>query len=76
MTNLLRHLGHTYNVHLEHYRQTSDVVERLDVAKVLLIQDSGLVSENRKKKLQDIELKDISFRGKFHFLYIVHTIFL
>lgn len=53
---VIDHLGHTMNVHRVHYRQTSDVIERVDVAKILLIQDMGLVSKYRGKKLEDIQL--------------------
>ncbi|XP_060563321.1 uncharacterized protein LOC132722776 isoform X3 [Ruditapes philippinarum] len=56
---VIDHLGHTMNVHRVHYRQTSDVIERVDVAKILLIQDMGLVSKYRGKKLEDIQLNDV-----------------
>lgn len=64
MNHILNHMGHTWRVHQHNYRQTSDVLERLDVAKLLLIQDSGMVGENRKKKLEDINLNEITFEGK------------
>ena len=50
------HLGHTVDVHRVHYRQTSDVIERVDVAKLLLIQDLGLVGKFKGMRLQDIQL--------------------
>jgi hypothetical protein len=50
------HLGHTMNVHLQHNRQTSDILERVEVAKIPLIQDLGLVNKYRGKQLKDIEL--------------------
>ena len=44
------------DVHRVHYRQTSDMIERVDVAKILLILDLGLVSKYRGRKLDDIQL--------------------
>lgn len=54
---VMDHLGHTMNVHRIHYRQTSDVLERVDIAKILLIQDLGFVSNCRGKRLQDIQIE-------------------
>lgn len=54
---VLDHMGHTMNVHKVHYRQTSDVLERVDVAKVLLIQDLGLVGKYQGKRIQDIQIE-------------------
>lgn len=51
------HLGHTMNVHQVHYRQTSDVLERVDIAKILLIQDMGLVAKYKGQKIQDIQIE-------------------
>lgn len=44
------------DIHGVHYRQTSDLLERVDVAKILLIQDMGLVGKYLGKKLQHIQL--------------------
>ena len=54
---MVDHLGHTMDVHRVHYRQTSDLLERVDVAKILLIQDMGLVSKYRGKRIEDIQLE-------------------
>ncbi len=51
------HLGHTLNVHKEYYAQTSDILERVQVAKLLLIQDNGLVGRYHGKRLQDIPVE-------------------
>jgi hypothetical protein len=68
---ILDHMGHTLNVHRNHYRAMSDVIERVDIAKILLIQDNGLVGRFHKKRIQDIQLE-----GKLHNLnterYIVY----
>lgn len=66
MQHILNHMGHTWDVHKHFYQQYSSVIERLDVAKVLLIQDSDAVGSNRKKKLADIsleELRETEFKG-------------
>ncbi|CAG2222876.1 unnamed protein product [Mytilus edulis] len=56
---ILDHLGHTMDVHRVHYRQTSDLIERVHVSKLLLIQDFGKVKDFVGKKLEDIQLQDI-----------------
>lgn len=53
------HLGHTVDVHRTHYRARSDVIERVEVAKLLMIQDRGVVNQFVGKTL-----KDIQFSGK------------
>ncbi|XP_038063286.1 uncharacterized protein LOC119733978 [Patiria miniata] len=55
------HLGHTVDVHRTHYRARSDVIERIEVAKLLLIQDKGIVNQFVGKTLQDIQFSDIVF---------------
>lgn len=54
---IVNHLGHTMNIHLTHYRQTSDLLERVQVAKLLLIQDFGVVNSFVGKRLEDIQLE-------------------
>lgn len=44
---VIEYLGHTMKIHLSYYRQTSDILERVEIAKLLLIQDMGLVSQYR-----------------------------
>lgn len=51
------HLGHTLDVHKSHYRARSDVLERIEVAKILLIQDRGLVKQFVGKRLEDIQFE-------------------
>ena len=62
--HVLQHMGHSWDVHKIFYRQTSDVIERLDIAKLLLMQDQNLIDENRRKTLQEIELKNLTFKSK------------
>lgn len=40
---LTNHLGHTEKVHLTHERATSGLIERLDVAKIMLLQEQNNV---------------------------------
>ena len=53
------HLGHTKQVHQEHYRQMSGLVERACISKLLMIQDMNLASKFQGKKLEEI-----NFEGK------------
>lgn len=53
------HLGHTMDVHNLHYRCTSDILERTQVAKLLLLQDHGKIAEYQNKRLEDIQLEGI-----------------
>ena len=50
-------MGHTMDVHLTHYRQTSDILERVEIAKILLIQDTNQVGRFVGKKMEDIQLE-------------------
>ena len=54
------HFGHTIDVHKNHYRARSDVLERIEIAKILLIQDLGMVKDFVGKKMEDIQ-----FEGRF-----------
>ena len=51
------HLGHTFNIHREHYRATSDVLERVQIAKLKLLHDENLVGKYHGKNLEDIQLE-------------------
>lgn len=57
------HLGHTPKVHGEHYRQVSTALERVQISKLLLIQDMNLTGKVRGKELEDVEIT-----GKHRFL--------
>jgi len=52
---VLKHMGHTLDIHNIHYRQTSDVIERTKIAKILLLQDSGRLAEFYDKSLDEIQ---------------------
>ena len=51
------HMGHSFDVHRTYYRAVSDVLERVQIAKVLLIQDNNVVSKYQGKTLNDIQLE-------------------
>ncbi|XP_014669800.1 PREDICTED: uncharacterized protein LOC106810847 [Priapulus caudatus] len=53
------HLGHSMDVHRAHYRATSDIIERVHVAKILVIQDMGLVGKYHGRALRDIPLEEL-----------------
>ena len=53
-----RHFGHTLDVHNISYRTTSDIIERVHIAKLLLLQD-----HNDMAKFVNKNLRDITFEG-------------
>ncbi|XP_052097913.1 uncharacterized protein LOC127732765 [Mytilus californianus] len=59
LTWLCNHLGHTKKVHLEHYRQMSGFIERVEISKILLIQDMNLTEKFKGKTLKAVSMKDI-----------------
>ena len=62
MNWLLKHMGHTEKVHMTHYRATSGFIERLDIAKIMLLQ-----GKNNVGRFAGVELPDIQFQGDFVF---------
>ena len=67
MNQVLNHMGHTWDVHRDYYRQYSTIAERLDVTKILLLQDQNKVHEYSKKGLDEIDiarLHSADFSGK------------
>ena len=55
---LVNHLGHTEKVHLQNYRATSGLIERIDIAKLMLIQEKNVVG-----KFAGLKLSEINFDG-------------
>ena len=49
-------------MHEEHYKSTSGLIERLDIAKMMLMQEGNLQGKFKGKSLEDI-----SFEGKYFF---------
>ncbi|KAJ8017713.1 hypothetical protein HOLleu_44683 [Holothuria leucospilota] len=54
---IVDHMGHTLDIHHIHYRSTLDVIERIDVTKLLLLMDCGQISRFKGKKLEEIQLE-------------------
>lgn len=54
---VLRHMGHTENVHREYYRQQTDLLEKTKVAKLLLLAESGTIQQFYGKTIDEIELE-------------------
>ena len=54
-----QHMGHTENLHKLHYRSMSDIIERVEMAKLLFIEDNNLVHKFVGKTLQDIQMSCI-----------------
>ena len=52
---MCEHFGHTVDVHRNFYKARSDVLERTEIAKILLMQDFGQVKNFVGKKLKDIQ---------------------
>ena len=61
--HVLKHLGHSRKVHLENYRLQAPAIERLEIAKILLMQDRGVQSNFRDKPLSEISYEEILSTG-------------
>ena len=60
-------MGHTWDVHKDFYRQYDSVGERLDVAKLLMLQDQNKLNDYRDKNLGEIDVERLAnaqFTGK------------
>lgn len=53
-------MGHTLDVHHIHYRSTLDIIERIDITKILLLMDYGQIGKFKGKKLEEIKLEGMS----------------
>ena len=45
------------DVHKTYYRAMSDTIERVKIAKLLLVQDRGAVGQNHGRNIDDISLE-------------------
>ena len=61
--HVLKHMGHSRKVHLENYRLQAPAIERLEIAKILLMQDRGVQSNFRDKPLSEISYEEILSTG-------------
>ena len=67
MNQILHHMGHTWDVHRDFYRQYDSVGERLDVAKLIMLQDQNKLNEYKDKSLSGIDMERLAeaqFKGK------------
>ncbi|XP_033759137.1 glutamic acid-rich protein-like [Pecten maximus] len=53
---LCNHLDHTAQIHKLHYRSTSGFIERVNIGKLMLLQDVNLAGKYAGKRLKDINL--------------------
>ncbi|XP_033729959.1 uncharacterized protein LOC117319235 [Pecten maximus] len=53
---LCGHLGHTANIHKLHYRATSGFIKRVNIGKLMLLQDLNVAGQFAGKRLQDIDI--------------------
>ncbi|XP_033725163.1 uncharacterized protein LOC117315128 [Pecten maximus] len=56
---IVDHLGHTLDVHKIHYKCTSDMIERVDIAKLLLMMDNRLLGKFKGKRLEEFQLDEL-----------------
>lgn len=58
-------MGHTVNVHKLHYRAASGYIERMNIGKLMLMQDFNVASRFKGKRLEDIQVEGILNFGVF-----------
>ena len=54
---LCQHMGHSMDVHKQYYRQNSDKVERMDIAKLLLLQEFNVAAKFKNMPLENIRIE-------------------
>jgi len=52
-----KHLGHTQGVHKTAYQQMSDVIEKVYISKLMLIQDLNLTTKYRGQSLENVDIR-------------------
>ena len=57
--NLVNHLGHNMDKHRMHNRQTSGLIEWIDIAKMMLLEEFGLTAKYAGKRLSDIDITEL-----------------
>ena len=73
INQVLNHMGHTWEVHKDYYRQYDSVGERLEIAKILMLQDQNRLNEFRDKNLGEIDVERIGaaqFQGNCSYVLI------
>ena len=64
---LVNHLGHSEKIHLQNYRATSGMIKRIDIAKLMLIQEKNMVG-----RFAGLKLNEINFEGWFPYILVEH----
>ena len=59
-------MGHTMDVHKAYYRATSGMIERMEIAKLMLIQE-----RNKVGRFAGRDLSKVTFDGMFLFCFFV-----
>ncbi|XP_033729942.1 uncharacterized protein LOC117319213 [Pecten maximus] len=59
-----KHLGHTQGVHKTAYQQMSDVIEKVYISKLMLIQDLNLTNKYQGKDLENVDIRDIVYANE------------
>lgn len=67
------HMGHTLDVHNIHYKSTLDVIERVDISKLLLMMDLGQIGRFKGKRLDEIQFEGMSIILLQRFICHHHT---
>ena len=65
--DVLNHMGYTWDVHKDFFRKYDSVGERLEVAKLLMLQDQNKLNEYRDNGLAQIDVRQLAaaqFQGK------------
>ena len=54
---ICNHLGYTEEIHKTYYPHTLEGVEKIELGKLLLLQDRNLISKFQSKGLEDIQFE-------------------
>ena len=57
--HVLKHLGHTWKVHLDNYRLAAPSVERMELGKILLMQARNVQNLFQSRSLADVTFEEI-----------------
>lgn len=73
---IAKHLGHSINIHKNHYQVMTSTIEKAKIAKLLILADRGEVAKYSGKTLDDIEIDGTfnsctyNITGCFFFSYL------
>jgi hypothetical protein len=69
---LTNHLGHSLDVHKIHYRQTSGLIERVDISKLMLLTEYGLAGKYAGRRLEEITLEGEKIQPHIAFNFLAN----